>query len=180
MKKILFLLISILILLSSCKKNESTAVSDNSGREKGIYPDIILENAEYHIGEDSSDPIYLKAGKITFYSADAYALTESMDFVSKDENGNITISGSAGKGWIDTEGSSINLSEGVVFKDEERNMKINADNLVFDREEDTIVADGRVVVESEEGIFIGRDFKGDLRTGVYIFSEIEEGELNFE
>ena len=180
MKRILFLLIFILTFLSSCKKDEGTIVSDNSEREKGIYPDIILENAEYHIGENGSDPIYLKAGKITFYSKDGYALTESMEFVSKDEKGNITISGSAGKGWIDTEGSSMNLSEGVVFKDEERNMKINADNLVFDREEDTIVADGRVVVESEEGIFIGRDFKGDLRTGVYIFSEIEEGELNFE
>ena len=180
MKRILFLLIFILTFLSSCKKDEGTVVSNNSEREKGIYPDIILENAEYHIGENGSDPIYLKAGKITFYSKDGYALTESMEFVSKDEKGNITISGSAGKGWIDTEGSSMNLSEGVVFKDEERNMKINADNLIFDREEDTIVADGRVVVESEEGIFIGRDFKGDLRTGVYIFSEIEEGELNFE
>ena len=180
MKRILFLLIFILTFLSSCKKDEGTIVSDNSEREKGIYPDIILENAEYHIGEDGSGPIYLKAGKITFYSKDGYALTESMEFVSKDEKGNITISGSAGKGWIDTEGSSMNLSEGVVFKDEERNMKINADNLIFDREEDTIVADGRVMVESEEGSFIGRDFKGDLRTGVYIFSEIEEGELNFE
>ena len=180
MKRILFLLIFILTFLSSCKKDEGTVVSDNSEREKGIYPDIILENAEYHIGEDGSDPIYLKAGKITFYSKDGYALTESMEFVSKDEKGNITIRGSAGKGWIDTEGSSMNLSEGVVFKDEERNMKINADNLIFDREEDTIVADGRVMVESEEGSFIGRDFKGDLRTGVYIFSEIEEGELNFE
>ena len=180
MKRILFLLIFILTFLSSCKKDEGTVVSDNSEREKGIYPDIILENAEYHIGEDGSDPIYLKAGKITFYSKDGYALTESMEFVSKDEKGNITISGSAGKGWIDTEGSNMNLSEGVVFKDEERNMKINADNLIFDREEDTIVADGRVMVESEEGSFIGRDFKGDLRTGVYIFSEIEEGELNFE
>ena len=180
MKRILFLLIFILTFLSSCKKDEGTVVSDNSEREKGIYPDIILENAEYHIGEDGSDPIYLKAGKITFYSKDGYALTESMEFVSKDEKGNITISGSAGKGWIDTEGSSMNLSEGVVLKDEERNMKINADNLIFDREEDTIVADGRVMVESEEGSFIGRDFKGDLRTGVYIFSEIEEGELNFE
>ena len=180
MKRILFLLIFILTFLSSCKKDEGTVVSDNSEREKGIYPDIILENAEYHIGENGSDPIYLKAGKITFYSKDGYALTESMEFVSKDENGDITISGSAGKGWIDTEGSSMNLSEGVVFKDEERNMKINADNLIFDREEDTIVADGRVMVESEEGSFIGRDFKGDLRTGVYIFSEIEEGELNFE
>ena len=180
MKRILFLLIFILTFLSSCKKDEGTVVSDNSEREKGIYPDIILENAEYHIGEDGSDPIYLKAGKITFYSKDGYALTESMEFVSKDEKGNITISGSAGKGWIDTEGSSMNLSEGVVFKDEERNMKINADNLIFDREEDTIVADGRVMVESEEGSFIGRDFKGDLRTGVYTFSEIEKGELNFE
>ena len=180
MKRILFLLIFILTFLSSCKKDEGTVVSDNSEREKGIYPDIILENAEYHIGEDGSDPIYLKAGKITFYSKDGYALTESMEFVSKDENGDITISGSAGKGWIDTEGSSMNLSEGVVFKDEERNMKINADNLIFDREEDTIVADGRVMVESEEGSFIGRDFKGDLRTGVYTFSEIEKGELNFE
>ena len=180
MKRILFLLIFILTFLSSCKKDEGTVVSDNSEREKGIYPDIILENAEYHIGENGSDPIYLKAGKITFYSKDGYALTESMEFVSKDEKGNITISGSAGKGWIDTEGSNMNLSEGVVFKDEERNMKINADNLIFDREEDTIVADGRVMVESEEGSFIGRDFKGDLRTGVYIFSEIEEGELNFE
>ena len=180
MKRILFLLFFILTFLSSCKKDEGTVVSDNSEREKGIYPDIILENAEYPIGEEGSDPIYLKAGKITFYSKDGYALTESMEFVSKDEKGNITISGSAGKGWIDTEGSSMNLSEGVVFKDEARNMKITADNLIFDREEDTIVADGRVMVESEEGSFIGRDFKGDLRTGVYIFSEIEEGELNFE
>ena len=180
MKRTLFLLIFILPFLSSCKKDEGTVVSDNSEREKGIYPDIILENAEYHIGEDGSDPIYLKAGKITFYSKDGYALTESMEFVSKDENGDITISGSAGKGWIDTEGSSMNLSGGVVFKDEERNMKISAENLIFDREEDTIVADGRVMVESEEGSFIGRDFKGDLRTGVYTFSEIEKGELNFE
>ena len=180
MKRILFLLIFILLFLPPCKKDEATMVSDNSEREKGIYPDIILENAEYHIGEDGSDPIYLKAGKITFYSKDGYALTESMEFVSKDEKGNITISGSAGTGWIDTEGISMNLSEGAVFKDEERNMKINADNLIFDREEDTIVADGRVMVESEEGSFIGRDFKGDLRTGVDIFSEIEEGELNLE
>ena len=122
----------------------------------------------------------MKAGRITFYSKDGYALTLDMEFLSKDDEGNITISGSAGNGWIDTEGSSMNLSRGVVFKDEERNMKINAENLIFDRAEDTIVADGRVMVESEEGSFIGRDFKGDLRAGVYTFSEIEKGELNFE
>ena len=134
MKRILFLLIFILLFLSSCKKDGGTVAGDNSEREKGIYPDIILENAEYHIGEDGSDPVYLKAGKITFYSKDGYALTEDMEFLSKDDEGNITISGSAGNGWIDTEGSSMNLSGGVVFKDEERNMKISAENLIFDRE----------------------------------------------
>ena len=176
------LLVSIIILLSflSCKKDESVGIEEKDGSVKGIYPDIILENAEYHIGEEGSDPIYLKAGKITFYSKDGYALTEDMEFVSKDKNDNISIRGNAGKGWIDTEGSSMNLSEGVVFIDEERKMEIKAENLIFDRNEDTIVADGRVMVESEEGSFIGLDFKGDLRTGTYVFSEIEEGELNFE
>ena len=109
MKRILFLLIFILLFLSSCKKDGGTVAGDNSEREKGIYPDIILENAEYHIGEDGSDPVYLKAEKITFYSKDGYALTEDMEFLSKDGEGNITISGSAGNGRIDTEGSSMNL-----------------------------------------------------------------------
>ena len=66
MKRILFLLIFILLFLSSCKKDGGTVAGDNIEREKGIYPDIILENAEYHIGEDGSDPVYLKAGKDYF------------------------------------------------------------------------------------------------------------------
>ena len=180
MRKTLFLLVIVLLIVSSCKKDESVVETIKDEMEKGIYPDIILENAEYHIGEDGSSPIYMTAGKITFYSKDGYALVESMEFVSKDDEGNTSISGSAVKGRIDTEGSSMDLSGGVVFKDEERNMEIKAESLVFDRSEDTIVADGRVMVESKEGSFIGRDFKGDLRTGVYVFSEIEEGELNFD
>ena len=180
MKKVLFLLVLILLMISSCKKDETVGDTVKDQMEKGIYPDIILENAEYHIGEDGSDPIFLKAGKITFYSKDSYALTENMEFISKDSDGNTLISGSAVSGWIDTEGSSIDLSGGVIFKDEERNMEIRAEKLLFDRSEDTIVASGRVMVESEEGVFIGEDFKGDLRTGVYSFGRIEEGELNFD
>lgn len=180
MKKALILFILIILAFSSCKKDGETAIADKSEMEKGIYPDIILENAEYHIGENGSDPILLKAGKITFYSKDGYALTEDMSFSSQDEKGDIVFSGSAGRGMVNTDGSNMSLWGGVVFKDEKRGMEIRAENLELDRDEDTIVADGRVMVESEEGRFSGYDFKGDMKTGVYIFSEIEEGELNFE
>ena len=84
MKKALILFILIILAFSSCKKDGETAIADKSEMEKGIYPDIILENAEYHIGENGSAPILLKAGKITFYSKDGYALTEDMTFSSQD------------------------------------------------------------------------------------------------
>ena len=74
----------------------------------------------------------------------------------------------------------MDLWNGVVFEDKERNMKILGDTLFYDRSEDTLVADGRVVVESEEGNFTGNDFRGDLRSGVFTFLSIEEGVLNFE
>ena len=109
MKKALILFILIILAFSSCKKDGETAIVDKSEMEKGIYPDIILENAEYHIGENGSDPILLKAGKITFYSKDGYALTEDMTFSSQDEKGDIVFSGSAGRGMVNTDGSNMSL-----------------------------------------------------------------------
>ena len=180
MKKALFFLLLILILIPSCKKGGDVVTAEKEEKEKGIYPDVILENAEYHIGQEGSSPIVMKAKKITFYSKDGYALTEDMEFVSFSRDGKEEIRGSAGQGRIDTEGSSMDLWNGVVFEDKERNMKILGDTLFYDRSEDTLVADGRVVVESEEGNFTGNDFRGDLRSGVFTFLSIEEGVLNFE
>ena len=45
MKKALILFILIILAFSSCKKDGETAIVDKSEMEKGIYPDIILENA---------------------------------------------------------------------------------------------------------------------------------------
>ena len=102
---------------------------------------------------------------------------EDMTFSTKGER---VISGSAGEGRINTEGDEINLLSGVTFLDEDNGMKINAEKIDYNREEDTISAPGPVMVESKEGRFEGTDFKGDLRTGTYTFQSIEKGELDFE
>ena len=175
-----FFLLLLVILLISCSEKEKETDSGEEKKEKGIYPDVILNEASYSIGDEDSGPINVEAGKITFYSKEGIAYVENMVFSTLGDEGNEKISGSAGDGKIDTEGKKMELWGGVVFMDKERNMKIEGERLIYDTEEDTIVADGPVVVESEEGSFRGRDFKGDLRTGTYTFSAIEEGELNFE
>ncbi|MGN1164229.1 MAG: LPS export ABC transporter periplasmic protein LptC [Candidatus Ornithospirochaeta sp.] len=177
--KRLFLLLLIVLLISCSSKGEEKSAEEEK-KEKGTYPDVILSNASYYIGEEDSEPIVMTAKKIIFYSSDGMASVEDMVFSSIGEDGNEKISGSAGGGRIDTEGKKMDLWGGVVFMDKEGGMKITGERLLYDTDEDTIVADGSVVVESEEGIFRGRDFRGDLRTGTYTFSSIEEGELNFE
>ena len=176
MKRFLILLLLSLLILSSCQKEDGSIV-DGEKKEVGKYPDVILENSRYIIGEEGSEPLELYAKKITFYSEESFALVEDMTFTTKGER---VISGSAGEGRINTEGDEINLLSGVTFLDEDNGMKINAEKIDYNREEDTISAPGPVMVESKEGRFEGTDFKGDLRTGTYTFQSIEKGELDFE
>lgn len=178
MKRFLLPLL-LLSLLLSCTKESGVGV-EGEKKEVGIYPDVILENAEYHIGEDGSDPIVMNAGRITFYSIDGYALVDGMEFHTMGEEGETLVSGKAGQGRIDTEGDELELWDGVEFSDERNGMKIIASSILYNRSEDTLVANGSVVVESKEGFFQGSNFRGDLRTGTYTFETIEKGELKLE
>ena len=145
MKRFLILLLLSLLFLSSCQKEEGSIV-DGEKKEVGKYPDVILENSRYIIGEEGSEPLELYAKKITFYSEESFALVEDMTFTTKGER---VISGSAGEGRINTEGDEINLLSGVTFLDEDNGMKINAEKIDYNREEDTISAPGPVMVESK-------------------------------
>ena len=53
MKRFLILLLLSLLFLSSCQKEEESIV-DGEKKEVGKYPDVILENSRYIIGEDGS------------------------------------------------------------------------------------------------------------------------------
>ena len=58
------------------------------------------------------------------------------------------------------------------------NMHIEAESLYFDSSSSEIEAEGDVRVSSDDGIFSGTGFKGDLREDSYSFSSIKEGVFN--
>ena len=59
-----------------------------------------------------------------------------------------------------------------------RHLHIEAESLYFDSSSSEIEAEGDVRVSSDDGIFSGTGFKGDLREDSYSFSSIKEGVFN--
>lgn len=165
------ILLAIILLLPSC----SFISEDDGMHEKAIHPDIIMENSTYTLGQSGQNPVYINSSRITLYSKDDLAIVENMSFRSYDDEGNIAIEGEAGHGEINTATKVLKLSEGVSLKASNGDMMIEADNLIFDSENEEIQADGNVRVSSEDGVFTGTGFKGDLREEAYSFAAITEG-----
>ncbi len=177
MKRLCLVLIILLLLVScSSKDNEE----EDSLIEKGIYPDLIMENTSAQIGQEDASPITLSAGKMTLYSADGYALLEDFIFTSYSEMGEVETEGGAERGKIELDGSRIEFEGAVTFSRPVDEMSVSAENLIYNRNSDEITTTGFVVVKSKEGTIEGESFKGDLREKVYSFSSIEKGDFNLE
>lgn len=170
-KALLLILISLLISCTFSSKEE------NEPREKTAYPDLVLENAEYLLGQSNERPIVVRGERITFYSKDNRAELERFSFSQEDEEGNIILQGSADEGLINTKSKTMDLKGNVFLEKPGEGMEIHAENLFFDSESEEAKADGKVVVKSKDGEFSGTDFYGDLRNMVYSFSEMEDGKI---
>lgn len=177
MKKVL-LFSMVLLLLTSCIFTDGEGEENRA--EKAIYPDMILENAHYQIGQPDEEPILMDAKKIIFYSKDNYASLEDFSFYQKDEEGKPKVSGAAQKGSINLSTKDLTLDGQVSFSNDKDGMKISTNALVYSSEKSEIIAEGSVIIESGEGTFAGRNFKGNLAESLYVFEEIEKGELAIE
>ncbi len=177
MKILPVIFLSILLVSCSAAKAED---GTESRKETGVYPDLIMINTRCRVGQSDESPITLNAGRMTLYSSDNYALLEDFSFVSETEDGVTETEGSAEGGMIELDGSSITLTGDVTFSRPGDNMTIKAESLVYDRNRDEITTEGKVVVNSDEGTIEGYDFRGDLREGIYSFSEITKGDFSLE
>lgn len=165
------LAIILLALLSSCSFRDS----DGETHEKGIYPDLVLTNAEYTLGQSGERPIHLTCSMLALFSADSLAQIDNLSFISYDENGETAVEGRADRAVVDTDTKRMELEGDVVIHAASGDMMITSDALVFDSENDEITADGNVSVSSEDGSFRGTGFRGDLRAEAYAFATIDEG-----
>lgn len=176
MNRVIPIIVILLILFSSCSiKREE----DNVIKDKGVYPDLVVLDSHSTINQSESK-IDLEAKRMRLFSSDGYSLLEDFSFSSFRENGDVEITGSAKNGKIELDGSSLSLSGSVVFSKPLDNIKIEAEELSYDKDNEEITTKGLVVVESNEGIIRGYDFKGDLKNNKYSFSSIEKGDFNIE
>ncbi len=172
MRKLLPLLF--IALLSSC----SFVTETEERGEKISHPSIILENADYTLGQSGENPIFIKSSRMTLYSEEERATTENITFIQYDDEGNAAITGSADTADINTSERSMHLSGNVALEQHSSNMHIEAESLFFNSATSEIEADGDVYVSSDDGTFLGTGFKGDLREENYSFASIAEGVFN--
>lgn len=166
--------IILIALLASC----SFVSEEKEKSEKIARPAIILENAEYTLGQSGENPIFIESTLMSFYSAEERATAENLKFIQFDDEGNPSITGSADYADIDTSARTMDLSGHVSLEQHGSNMHIEAESLYFDSSSSEIEAEGDVRVSSDDGIFSGTGFKGDLREDSYSFSSIKEGVFN--
>ena len=167
-KALPFLLI---LLLASC----SFVIETEQRSEKARHPSIILENADYTLGQSGENPIFIKSTVMAFYSEEEKATAENLSFIQYDDDGNAAITGSADHADIDTAARTMDLSGNVTLRQHSSNMLIEAESLYFDSASSEIEADGDVFVSSDDGTFSGTGFKGDLLEDIYSFTSIKEG-----
>lgn len=163
----------IALLLISCTFNEESPEK----KAKAKLPSIVLDNATYVLGQRDQQPIDIVARKITFYSDDNNAILEDFSFQQKDDDGVVVLEGSALYGNINTSSKVMNLNGDVNLRQSSQNMEIEADELMFDSENEEISSTGFVMVKSENGSFSGYGFNGDLIEQAYSFESIEQGTI---
>lgn len=169
-----FLISLLFLLLISCSNKESSNTSEKM--EKGVYPDIILKNAQYSVSQEDGDEIVLNSSNMIFYSADDYALLENLAFSTEGEK---RITGRANKAKLNLSDNFLEMEGDVFFKSDD-GLSINAESVHFDSEKNMIYSSGCVEVASNNTSLSGYDFTGDLSNETYSFKRIEKGELKIE
>lgn len=165
------LLVLLLALLCSC----SFIDEDSSEHEKAKLPDIVLIDTSYTLGQSGENPVYIASDRMELWSSEDRAETGRISFYQLDENGEVSLSGRADRAEIDTETKVIRLSGNVLFLKSGSDMRIEAEELVFDSEGEELSAEGTVSVSSEDGTFVGSGFTADLVSSTYAFKAITKG-----
>lgn len=161
----------LIILLCSC----SFVEEEDGEHAKADLPDIVLEDTSYTLGQNGENPVYIASERMELWSSDNRAETGRITFYQLDDDGDIALRGRADRAEIDTDTKVLMLSGNVLFLSSDGNMRIEADDLVFDSGNEELTAEGTVSVSSEDGTFTGEGFSADLVSSTYTFKSITKG-----
>lgn len=172
----IFLFLSLLFLVvftQSCRKTEEA--------EALVFPDILLRDATYLLGRSDEEDILFKAKEIDIYIDDEKAELKDSEFEQKKEKSeDLLISGRADIANINTRTYESSLKGNVHLLLHEDNNSIDADEIVWDKDNGEIISNGSLTLNYGDVTVSGLDFKGNIKTGVFTFRTIISGVIKGE
>lgn len=167
----ILILLGILLTASSCRKADDIQI-----RSEGILPDMVMEKATYVFGRPDNTPLIITADRITVYSSSSEVFFENLSFTQ--ENGKLSGSCDSGSS-LDEE--KIILSGSVEIYNSEDDIKISAEEVLWDDESKIVTSEGvvKVVFEGKNSI-VAKGFSANMDENLYEFDIITEGRLDGE
>ena len=167
-----------LILLSSCSVNDKSYAESRAAMIE--REDIKLINTTSTLSHKRNNPIYIQSSSMSYWIDEDRIEVENMSFIQNDEEGNISLRGSADSATIDSNSEVIHMRGNVRLESLEDQLSIISENLIFDTEEQTVEAEGYVEVVFDSGSVSGYNLSGNLDRMHLDLGITSEGEVYFE
>ena len=154
----------------SCKK-----VSSGVPLAEQELPDMVLRDARYILGQDREDALVMEASLITIYKAEKDTTLEEVSF-----SRGSSLSGSCRRAYIRSDNKHALLSGDVTIhrSNEDDDITINAEEIVWDDGENSILCEGMVEVVYGDGTRIRAErFYAAFDEDLYEFGRIIEGTM---
>lgn len=177
-RSFLGMILALLILsLSSCTMESAELLASKSYE----FPDVSLTDATYVLGRSGEPKLTITAHTIAIFEKTNRAEIETLQFFQNDEEGNALLSGEADSATVHTETYDATLFGNILVTQKEEDFTIRAEKLLWLNDEQVLQSmdDSPVRIVFDGGQSLeGSGFKGNLKTGLYEFTNLTEGVLS--
>ena len=165
-----FLLAVLLILsLASCSRSGSGEIP--IGEQE--LPDMVMKDAVYTLSQKDDSPMVMQAGLISIYGTGRDTVLENVSF-----SRGISLVGNCAKATVSSDNKHATLSGNVWVKltDDDNTTVIEADSVVWDGNDNSLMCSGEVTVSYGDGTRIrAKGFSAVADENLYEFGTILEG-----
>lgn len=170
-----FLILSLIVLLSSCSLDDQDYTAQRAGQIERA--DIVLTNAVYTLAQENEEPIRLESRTLSYWIDNDRIEAEGISFIQNDGEGNTAVRGRADKAVIDSSSKVMNLEGNVVLESLKDDLSISTQYLIFDTHSSTVNSEDEVSISFDGGSITGYNLSGDLVRLRFDIQSITSGEV---
>lgn len=169
MKKKIFFIILIIVLIFNCGKQ----TSEQQVVDESIYPDLVQKNYKHYIYKNNKKYLYATVELAEFYEKKNYIDCDSIYAEIYNAKGELTTKINAVKAIINKNTKNVTFSENVIFDVVENDLKLYSEEITLDYMQNKLISKGAVSIEKEDGSFIkGDSMESDIKNEITKFEKM--------